>query len=309
MVAVRFICDEKNKGPAIMISVVTVTYNRAHLLGEAMRSVLDQSYTDFEYIIVDDGSEDETEKVVRSFRDSRIIYTRIDHTGKIALLRNKAMQSARGDYIAFIDSDDLWVHNKLQLQLDAMKNDDTGFSFCDAEIFTKEKIIFQSLYDRQDLPARGNYFLSLIDDVRFVLFPSSILFKASCLSKTGFLNEKHTSGDKDFLCRLAFSFKGSFVSEKLVRIRRHSENVTHDFDHVKGILEDELKTTNDFHAEKKIDKKLYERLSARFHYKLAEHFYHNGKFREAKKNYWSSLMLKPVNGKAVAKFIISIARA
>ncbi len=292
-----------------MITVITITYNRAHLIGEAIKSVLSQSYSDFEYLIVDDGSTDETEKVVRMFNDSRIVYKRFSHTGKIPFLRNKATQLAQGNFIAFIDSDDLWMSDKLQQQVDALINDSSDFSFCEAEIFTSKKIVFPSLYDKHNLPSAGNYFLPLIADVTFVLFPSTVFFKTSCLTKTGYLNERRTSGDKDFLCRLTLNFKGSFVNKKLVRIRRHEENVTHDFEHVKGILEDELKTTRDFYSEEAIDRKLYKKLTARFHYKLAEHFYHADKFSDAKRNYSASLLLNPFNWKAIAKLIISAVKS
>ena len=292
-----------------MVSVITITYNRAHLIGEAIRSVLSQSYSDFEYLIMDDGSEDDTESVVRSFNDSRIIYRRIDHSGKIAFLRNQAMKLARGEFIAFVDSDDLWMNEKLQQQLDAIKNDSSDFSFCEAEIFTSKKIVFPFLYDKHDLPSTGNYFLPLISDVKFVLFPSTVLFKTACLSKTGYLNEEHESGDKEFLCHLTLTFKGSFVNKKLVRIRRHEENVTHDFEHVKGILEDELKTTHHFYSKGAIDKRLYRKLSARFQYKLAEHLFHAGRFSQATNHYSTSLKLNPLNWKAIAKIIISLSKS
>jgi glycosyltransferase involved in cell wall biosynthesis len=198
-----------------MVTIITITYNRAHLIGETIESVLSQSYRDFEYLIIDDGSDDNTEHVIKAFNDPRIIYKRYDHSGKIAMLRNKAMESASGNFIAFIDSDDIWMTDKMQLQIESLTSNRADFSFCEAEIFTSKGTVFTSLYDKHNLQRKKNFFLPLIADVRFVLFPSSILFKTSCICKTGYMNEKYTSGDKEFLCRLALNFNGSFVNQKL----------------------------------------------------------------------------------------------
>jgi glycosyltransferase involved in cell wall biosynthesis len=288
-----------------MVSVITITYNRAHLVSGTIKSVLLQSYSDFEYLIIDDGSTDDTEKIVRSFNDQRIIYKKVQHTGKIAWLRNRAMQSVKGEFIAFVDSDDLWMEEKLKKQVECLSDRQADFSFCDAELFSSDKIILSSLYDKHDIESAAEFFLMLIADVRFVIFPSSILFKKSVLSKTGYLHEDYTSGDKEFLCRLALHSKGCFVNRKLVRIRRHDENVTNDFDHVKGIFEEELKTIQNFYDQNEIDKKLYKRLKIQFRYKLAEHFYRSGGFAEAKANYLKVLLLQPLNLRAFIRLFIS----
>jgi glycosyltransferase involved in cell wall biosynthesis len=288
-----------------MISVITITFNRAHLIGETIQSVLSQSYPDLEYIIVDDGSTDGTAAIVKSFNDSRIIYVRVVHSGRIAWLRNKAMQLAQGDFIAFVDSDDLWENEKLALQLEPLLNHLADFSFCEAEIFTPGKIILPSLYEKHQLQSENNFFGRLISDVSFVLFPSTVLFRKSCLSVTGYLKESQVSGDKEFLCRLALHFNGAFINKKLARIRKHEENVTNDFEHVKGILEDELTTTHNFYREGAINKKLYKKLSAMFYYKLAEHYYHKKNFSEAKKNFSSSFVLNPLSWRAFAKTVVS----
>ena len=112
-----------------MISVVLPSYNRAHILPRAIESILGQTYKDIELIIVDDGSSDNTAEVVGRFSDSRIVYVRQENAGACAA-RNNGIAHARGDYIAFQDSDDIWHQDKLEKQLAALQNTGADVVFC-----------------------------------------------------------------------------------------------------------------------------------------------------------------------------------
>ena len=103
------------------VSVIITTYNRAHLVGKAIKSVLNQTFQDFELIVVDDGSTDNTEEVINSFNDTRIRYIRhkINKGGNAA--RNTGLRNSKGEYIAFLDSDDEWLPEKLERQLEVFK--------------------------------------------------------------------------------------------------------------------------------------------------------------------------------------------
>ena len=101
-----------------LVSVIIPTYNRFSLLREAIQSVLAQTVRDFELIIADDGSTDETPTLATL---SGIRYVRIDHTGKPGLVRNHGAETAKGDYLAFLDSDDLWKPGKLARQIALFK--------------------------------------------------------------------------------------------------------------------------------------------------------------------------------------------
>ncbi len=109
----------------LMISVIIPTYNRAQFLGEAIRSVLDQEYfvqngpSSFELLVIDDGSMDTTPEIVRAFGDD-LKYVFQQHRG-VSAARNRGLELARGDYIAFLDSDDLWKKEKTGVQLSFMK--------------------------------------------------------------------------------------------------------------------------------------------------------------------------------------------
>jgi glycosyltransferase involved in cell wall biosynthesis len=98
-----------------LISIIMATYNRAAYIEEALESIKRQTFRDFEIIVVDDGSTDDTREIMKKYEDARYIY--LDHVG-IAGARNTAVKVARGKWIAFLDSDDLWMEDKLQKQVD-----------------------------------------------------------------------------------------------------------------------------------------------------------------------------------------------
>jgi len=95
------------------VSVILSTYNRAYILRSAIESVLNQSYGDLELIVVDDGSTDNTEQLVKSMSDARIVYVKHDKNYGLATGRNTGLAKAGGEYIAFQDSDDMWEKEKL----------------------------------------------------------------------------------------------------------------------------------------------------------------------------------------------------
>ena len=107
------------------VSVIIPTYNRAHLVGQAIRSVLNQTYQDLEIILVNDGSTDNTEEIVKGFNDDRIRYIRHDENKGAAVARNTGIKAALGEYIAFQDSDDEWLPEKLEKQIRVFKNAST----------------------------------------------------------------------------------------------------------------------------------------------------------------------------------------
>lgn len=107
-----------------MVSVIMTTYNQADLIGEAIQSVLEQTYQNVQLIIVDDGSTDHTEKIVNSFKNSRIQYIVTDNWGGPARPRNIGIKRAIGSYIAFLDADDYWKENKLEVQLNHFNSPD-----------------------------------------------------------------------------------------------------------------------------------------------------------------------------------------
>ena len=113
-----------------LISIITPTYNCANFIGETIDSVLAQTYSNWEMIIVDDCSTDNTEEIVNNYSnsDKRIKYYKLDNNSGAAVSRTKAMELANGQYMAFLDSDDLWYPNKLEYQINYMKKNNYAFT-------------------------------------------------------------------------------------------------------------------------------------------------------------------------------------
>jgi glycosyltransferase involved in cell wall biosynthesis len=105
------------------VSCIIPVYNGAAFIGEAIESVLTQTFSPIELVVVDDGSEDETNKVVRSF-GSAVIYLRQSNAGPAAA-RNRGVDASSGNYLSFLDADDLWVEDKIERQLAAFRADPT----------------------------------------------------------------------------------------------------------------------------------------------------------------------------------------
>ena len=119
------------------VSVIIPTYNRADLLGEAIDSVLAQSYQDFEMIVADDGSTDETAMVASKYGD-KVRFLALPHRGQPAAPRNAGIAAATGEYISFLDSDDLYLPDKLALQVPALdENPKVGMVYSSAHFFVR----------------------------------------------------------------------------------------------------------------------------------------------------------------------------
>ena len=117
-----------------LVSIVMPSYNTASYIGESIRSILAQTYTNWELIVVDDCSTDNTIEIVESFNDSRIRVIKNDENSGAAISRNYALREARGKWIAFLDSDDKWSPQKLEKQIQFMETNNYAFTFTDYRI-------------------------------------------------------------------------------------------------------------------------------------------------------------------------------
>ena len=129
------------------ISIVMPVYNCENYLHEAIKSILEQTYTDFEFIIINDGSEDNSEDIILSYADPRIIYIKNDKNMKIVKTLNKGISLSRGKYIARMDADDICYRDRLEKQLSFMeKHKDIDLCGSYAQNFgTREDVMYRVL--------------------------------------------------------------------------------------------------------------------------------------------------------------------
>lgn len=123
----------------VLVSIITPVYNSEEYIGDTIKSVLSQTHENWEMFIADDCSQDRTAEVISQFKDERIKYFKLDENAGAAVARNKALEKANGNFIAFLDADDMWKPDKLQKQLEFMIKDNIGFSFTGYEILKEEE--------------------------------------------------------------------------------------------------------------------------------------------------------------------------
>lgn len=116
-----------------LVSIIMPSWNTGKFIIETIQSVINQTYTNWELLIVDDCSTDNTEEIIASFKDDRIKYFRNKKNSGAALTRNRALREARGEWIAFLDSDDLWMSEKLEKQIAFMKKNGYSLSYTEYE--------------------------------------------------------------------------------------------------------------------------------------------------------------------------------
>ena len=124
-----------------LISVIIPSYNRAHLINEACNSVLSQTYSNIELIIVDDCSTDKTKELVSSIKDSRVHYYCLEKNSGACIARNLGIEKATGDYIAFNDSDDRWHSDKLEKQISFLIENNADVTVCSMDVFDEDSSV------------------------------------------------------------------------------------------------------------------------------------------------------------------------
>jgi glycosyltransferase involved in cell wall biosynthesis len=216
-------------GQEIGISAIIPTYNRAEFLREAIQSVLNQDYFSqdakvckWELLVVDDGSTDNTKDVVDAFGPS-VRYHYLEHKG-VSTARNLGLEMTRGEFVAFLDSDDLWKKEKLSTQMKFMQSHPEAMVCCTEEIWTRRGVLVNP--KKRHKKSSGwvfDKFLPLC-----LLSLSSALFRRQLFSKIGNFDEHLPAcEDYDLALRLAQKYPVHFLPEPLI-IKRggHSDQLS-----------------------------------------------------------------------------------
>ena len=209
-----------------MISIIILTYNRAGFISEAIESALEQSFPDWELIVIDDASEDNTREIVEEYivRDSRIKYFRNDEHLRISKSRNKALSLALGEYVAVLDSDDVWSdRDKLKKQYGFLEGNKDYVLIGGGVIVIDEygKEIRRYFNRESDENIRGK----ILFQNQFA--HSSVMFRREAALKAGGYDENLNIGeDYDLWLKLGALGKMANIKEYLLKYRVHSGNVT-----------------------------------------------------------------------------------
>jgi glycosyltransferase involved in cell wall biosynthesis len=211
----------------MLVSVIIPTYNRAHFLKRAIQSVLDQTYIKWELIVVDNHSDDETDTVMSLFKDHRITYLKIHNNGVISNSRNLGVQVAKGELIAFLDSDDWWDSNKLEMQVPLFNDQKVGLVYGNYWIVDKRKVKYQDkkIAHNGILP-EGKVLNMLLEEYVVGMLTMVVRKRALDSLDKVFDTRFHIISDFDLAIRLAVCWKLACVQKSLASYLFHGENLS-----------------------------------------------------------------------------------
>lgn len=256
-----------NKVSSPLVSVIIPTYNHDKYLGRALQSVLDQTYTHWEAIVIDNHSTDNTDEVIARFIDPRITYLKIHNNGVIAASRNVGILAAKGEWIAFLDSDDCWYPGRLEVVINGIKHDNT------IDVFSTNEIQVDLAEGRSRVLRYGpfcrNFYKTLLTEGNKASTSATIV-RHDFLKISGILFRENsrfvTVEDYDFWMLLAkagakFCFILSVQGEATIhsdntsgQIERHKQNLV-------NLLKDHVYNLQEFQSDKE---KLWSAIYAQF---------------------------------------------
>ena len=213
---------KKDSQQSPMVTVVITTYNRADMVGRAIQSVLNQTHKDFELIVVDDCSTDNTEEVIKAFHDSHLCYIRHDKNRRLPAARNTGMKAAQGKYLAFLDDDDEWLPDRLKLQVEAAEQKDEGYGgfYCGYAYYLEDGALMETIPWQ-----KGDIMSSLLKG--WTPPCSGSMFRRDALEEVEGFDEGIKSGvDHDVWFTLATAgYKFDFVPYGLVITNRNQDKI------------------------------------------------------------------------------------
>jgi len=193
------------------VTVIIPTFNRGYCVAESIQSVLDQNFRDFELIVVDDGSADNTAEVINQFSDIHKIS--ISKNRGVSFARNLAMKQARGEWIAFLDSDDLWQKDKLAIQMKWIECNPDYHAIYTDEIWIRNGVRVNPM--RKHRKYSGDIFRHCLP--LCIVSPSSVLLRGELLSEIGGFDESMpVCEDYDLWLRISMRFPFHFIEDKLI---------------------------------------------------------------------------------------------
>jgi glycosyltransferase involved in cell wall biosynthesis len=275
----------------VTVSVVIPTYNRADVLPRAIDSVLDQSLQDFEVLVIDDGSTDNTESVIKSYSDERIQYIPQDENRGANAARNRGIEESTGEYISFLDSDDVFFKDKLKRSyhtLEEMSEECagvfTGYTLQDTRLSKSFQVTPPDIVRSSD---------ELVNKVlnthksRGIGGFSSITMKRSAIDDIGLLDEELPSyQDLDLYIRALYNYDLIGIQEPLYTYYRHDSQISSE-------------TDTRIAGQKKLIEKHRQALGrsgrSYFHFAMGVEYGKRENLKRASKSFKNSILLEPTN--------------
>lgn len=204
-----------------LVSVIMPSWNTAKYIGDSIQSVIDQTYQNWELIIVDDCSTDNTDDVVASFNDSRIKYFKNSKNSGAALTRNRALREAVGEWIAFLDSDDLWKPEKLEKQVSFMIRNNYVFSYHEYEKIDEESKSLNTYVTGPSVVTKRKMYN--------YGYPGCLTFMYSA-KHYGLIQIRDIKKNNDYAILLKLSKKANcyLLKENLANYRIRKQSISHD---------------------------------------------------------------------------------
>lgn len=221
------------------VSIVIAAYNCGNFITETISSVINQTFQNWELIIVDDCSSDNTPKKIAAFNDNRISIIRLDkNSGQPATPRNIGIRAAKGKFIAFLDHDDIWTPEKLKIQVDFLReNPETALICCPLKIISPCKK-YNNAKTTPKKKFQTGYMYDKLLKYNFIAC-SSVVIKVSVLDEVGFFDEDpnvSAAEDWDLWLRIARQHKITFIPQALGHYRMHGMGLSTETKQIKRIL-------------------------------------------------------------------------
>lgn len=275
-----------------MISVITTNYNYSEYISDAINSILNQTFKNFEYIIIDDGSTDNSDSVIRKFDDSRIRFFKINHVGRSAAL-NFAIKQSSYEIIALMDADDISHPQRIEKEIEKLKNKNQ-IVFCDAAYFTNNKIVYVNSSPKNLTELKVKILLH-----GHLNNSSAFFYKKFIIENLGYNETLTAYEDYDLWMRVFLKCEFIAINSPLHFVRLHNQSLTTSNQSQKKLVLysiqenyfDQINSLLEISEKDKIKLKAWR-----------EFFYGD---KDKSRKYWRSLNFLDIDHKIVIAYILS----
>jgi glycosyltransferase involved in cell wall biosynthesis len=279
-----------NNDPAL-VSVIVPVYNRAHLVTETVESILAQTYSSIEIILINDGSTDDSLDIIQALHQDYPDVIRVlnqENQGQ-TVARNQGINNALGKYIAFLDSDDLWVTDKLERQI-PLFDEGVGLVYGGVELINEYGVT--TGFDACDPAIQGKIYPQLL--VKNRMTGGSVVVLREALDLVGVFDPEFRAAENwDLWLRICKEYEARLVNKPVVKYRLHQNNMSKDV----ALMQDAKRQIMGKHCDKSSSDKLIARYSklaeADLFYKLGVYCFSQEQYGKAIQNFLRVMMISP----------------